>query len=329
MSDTVYKIIYFGTSDFAVPPLLALLEDGRFRVVAVVSQPDKPAGRKSELKPCPVARTARQRELRLLQPEKLRDEAVRKEIASFGPDLLVVAAYGKILPAALLAVPRRGAVNLHGSILPKYRGASPIQSAILAGEKTTGVSLMLMDQEMDHGPVFATAETPISDSETYGTLENKLAEMAAKLLIGRLADIAAGACPAQGQAHDQATSTKILSRQDGFIAWKDETAEAIARKVRAFDPWPGAFALWRRGGRVVRIKVLSIKPTLAPAHGRLTEPGTVFVTEQKYPAVMTKAGAVELITVQIEGKKASSGQALLHGYPDLAGGVLEVSAAAG
>jgi methionyl-tRNA formyltransferase len=327
MSDTAHKIIYFGTSNFAVPPLLALLEDGRFSVVAVVSQPDKPAGRKGELKPCPVARTARQRGLHLLQPEKLKESLVQQEIANLKPDLFVVAAYGKILPAALLAVPGSGAVNLHGSILPKYRGASPIQSAILAGEKSTGVSLMLMDKEMDHGPVFATAVTPISDEDTYGTLENKLAEAAAKLLINRLADIAAGSCPAQEQVHDRATYTKILSRQDGSIAWNDETAEEIARKIHAFDPWPGVFALWRRGDRVLRMKLLSIKPTLAPAHGRLTKPGTIFVTEQKNPAVVTKAGAVELISVQIEGKKASSGQALLHGYPDLAGSVLEGSAA--
>jgi methionyl-tRNA formyltransferase len=319
MSET-RTIVYFGTSAFAVPPLEALLGDGRCRIAAVVSQPDKPAGRRGDLRSCPVAEFARKQGLKLLQPEKLRVEAVRQEIAALAPDLFVVAAYGKILPQSLLTIPRSGALNLHGSLLPNYRGASPIQSAILNGEKKAGVSLMLMDQEMDHGPVFAMAETALDEQETYGGLEAKLAVLAGKLLIDSLAGVLSGELKPREQQHDQATFTKILSRQDGFISWQNESAEEITRKLHAFDPWPGIYAVWERRGLRLRLKILGVKPSDgAEAVGK---PGLVFVSKDKNPAVWTRSGALELTEVQVEGKKPASGQALLNGYADLPGKVL-------
>jgi len=319
MDHRACKIIYFGTSAFAVPPLLALLADGRFEVTAVVSRADKPAGRKGEVRAAPVAVAARERGLRLLQPPKLKDDGVKRLIADLAPDLFVVAAYGKILPRALLDIPRFGALNLHGSLLPKYRGASPIQAAILGGEQTTGVSLMLMDEEMDHGPVFAAAETALDGTETHGSLEAKLAGLAAKLLTDSVGGVLSGELKPRAQRHDQATFTKILARQDGFISWKNETAEEISRKLRAFDPWPGVYAVWeRKNGQKLRLKILRAR-VLPGAAG---EPGLAYVTDGKYPAVWTRSGALELTEVQVEGKKPVSGQAFLNGHADLPGSVL-------
>ena len=321
MNSRAHKIIYFGTSAFAVPPLLSLLADGRFDVAAVVSQPDKPAGRKGEVRPSPVAAAARERGLRLLQPAKLKDESFGRLLAELKPDFLVVAAYGKILPQAVLDIPRSGALNLHGSLLPKYRGASPIQETIRCGEKTAGVTLMKMDRDMDHGPVYAAVETPIAEDDTYGSLEAKLAGAAAKLLVDSIDKIAAGELKPTEQRHDQATFTKILSRQNGFISWKDESAQDIVRKLRAFDPWPGVYAVWKRpGGRPLRLKIIKARPLEAAAKPDV--PGTVFAADGKKPAVWTRSGALELIEVQMEGKKPASGRALLNGYADLPGSIL-------
>ncbi len=321
MSSRARKIVYFGTSAFAVPPLLSLLGDGRFEVAAVVTQPDKPAGRKGEARPSPVAVAARQRGLRLLQPAKLKDEGVQRELSGLAPDLFVVAAYGKILPQAVLDIPGSGALNLHGSLLPKYRGASPIQEAIRAGEAKTGVTLMLMDREMDHGPVYAAAEAPIAADDTYGSLETKLAALAADLLVDSINRIAGGHLHPVEQRHDQATFTRILSRQDGFVSWEKESAAEIERKLRAFDPWPGTYAVWKRqDGQPLRLKIIKARPL--EVAGRPAAPGTIFAAGKKL-AVWTRSGALELIEVQIEGKKPASGQALMNGYQDLVGSVLE------
>jgi len=316
-----HTIVYFGTSEFAVPPLLALLQDGRFKVVAVVTQPDKPAGRRGEVKASPVAVAARARGLNLLQPPRLREVSVVETLAGLKADLFVVAAYGKILPQNILDLPRLGSYNLHGSLLPAHRGASPIQAAILSGAARTGVTLMRMDDQMDHGPLLAAAETDIAPDDTHGSLERRLAELAAGLLTANLAAAAAGTLEPREQDHDRATFTKILDRRDGFVAWKDESAAEIERKMRAFDPWPGVYAVWKRpDGRSLRLKIIAARPLAAA--GEAGPPGTVFVAARKNPAVWTRDGPLELIEVQIEGKKPVSGQALLNGHADLPGSVL-------
>lgn len=313
------SVIYFGTSTFAVPPLEALLAaPDRFDVKLVVTRADKPAGRAAQIRQSPVAQFAVQKGLPLFQPTTLKDDAALAKISALQPDIFVVAAYGKIIPKALLDVPKVAPLNLHGSILPKYRGASPIQAAILAGEHQTGVSLMIMDEEIDHGPVVGTVAVPISAEDTYESLEKKLAEAAAALLVEKTPAFVAGDHSAVPQDHSAATFTKLISKNDGFVSWRNEDAGAIVRKVHAYDPWPQAFATWMRKGTPMRVKILGAK-ALADAAG---EPGTVRLSESGFPVVAAKTGSVELLELQLEGKNPQPGDVFIRGYKELIGSVL-------
>jgi methionyl-tRNA formyltransferase len=203
--------------------------------------------------------------------------------------------------------------------LPNYRGASPIQAAILAGEAETGVSLMVMDAEIDHGPVIAVTRRPIAPDDTYETLEKKLGEAGADLLIKEIDDFAAGKTKARAQDHDKATFTKTLDRAHGFICWDHETAAEIERKSRAYFPWPGCFAVWKRGGKRTQLKIIKVRTAGA---GGDEMPGTVSAENGKM-FVRTKEGRLELIEVQAEGKKAMTADVFLNGYRDIVGAVLE------
>lgn len=314
------RIAYFGTSRFAVPPLQALLDDaGRFEVAAVVTQPDRPAGRTGGVAASAVAVLARQKGVSLIQPEKLRrDENAIAALRALDADFFVVAAYGQILPPAVLAMPKFGCVNLHGSVLPKYRGASPIQTAILEGEARTGVTLMAMDDQMDHGGIYDVVEADIAADETFASLETKLAALAAPLLARSLPLIAAGELASEPQDHAAATFTKVIEKEDGLIRWNEENAARIARKVRAYDPWPGAHFIWKRNGGEIRIKVIAVAEIGCPA-GMPTEPGSVGRLSGGRPVVMTAGGCLELVELQAEGKKPADGRAFLNGHPDLVG----------
>ena len=309
------KVIFFGTADFAIPALEALLgEPDRFDVVAVVSRPDKPAGRKGDIAVAPVAQLARARKLTLFQPTKLKDDVFYDSLDVLKPDLLVVASYGRIIPQRILDLAKVAPLNLHGSLLPKYRGASPIQTAILEGESITGTSLMVMDAEIDHGPVLAMAETPIALDDTHASLERKLGVDAARLLIENLELFMGGEIKAVPQNHQAATFTKILSREDGLIDWHAEDASRIECKTRAYHPWPGAYFVWNRAGKPLRIKVLSAR--VIQNLGNIL-PGTCFKSQSGNPAISTANNAVELLLVQPEGKKSMPGSALLNGYRDI------------
>lgn len=315
------RIVYFGTADFAVPPLGALLgSPERFSVLAIVSQPDKPVGRKGEVTASPVATAARAKGAALLQPKTLKDPAVQAQLAGLEADVFVVAAYGKILPKAVLDIPRLGCVNLHGSLLPRHRGASPIQAAIAAGDVETGVTLMLMDEEVDHGPLLATVSLPIAPDDTHATLEAKLGGAAAGLLGDNLVDYAEGRLAAMPQHHDRATFTSILSREDGFVSWTNEDAMAIERKRRAFTPWPGVYALWNRKGTPLRLKLLDVEVADAPPGA---VPGAVTKAGDGAPLVAARTGALTLREIQPEGKRPMPWKAFLNGYPDLIASVLE------
>lgn len=316
------RIIYFGTADFAVPPLEALLASPeRFSVIAVVSQPDKPVGRKGEVTASPVATLARAKGVTLLQPKTLKDMAVQQQLMALDADVFVVAAYGKILPKAVLNIPKHGSsLNLHGSLLPLHRGASPIQAAIAAGDARTGVSLMVMDEEVDHGPVLATVMVPIAPDDTHATLEAKLGVAAAGLLADNLVAYAEMKLTPTHQDHDRATFTTTLSREDGFVSWANEDAAAIERKRRAFTPWPGIYALWSRKGAPLRLKLLAVEVADAPAGAA---PGTVTKGADGAPVVSAKSGALALREIQPEGKKPMPWKAFLNGYPDLIGAILE------
>lgn len=323
LTTPMLRIVYFGTANFAVPPLKALLSArNAATVVAVVTQPDKPAGRSGEVTASPVARVAREAGVTLLQPAKIKVDAVRDELAALNADLFVVAAYGKIIPMDILALPRLGCINLHGSLLPKYRGASPIQAAIAAGEPGTGVALMFMDEQVDHGPVLATVAVPIDPQDTYASLEAKMADAAAELLVSHLDDLAAGNLEPREQDHDAATFTSIIGREDGFVRWADVDAPAVERLRRAFDPWPGIYATWTRSGKPMRIKLLDV----CASEGRPgAAPGTVWTNDAGEPVVAAKDGGVRLLMVQPEGKKPMTGVAFLNGYREFSGATLDVT----
>lgn len=234
------SLVYMGTPEFAVKPLEALLADDRFEVLAVVSQPDKPQGRHNTYFPTPVKAAAQAHGIPVLQPVKIKEASFAAELAALQPDFLVTCAYGRILPPHILKIPKIEALNLHASLLPKYRGAAPIQWALLNGDPETGVSLMRMDEELDHGAVFAQLRYPLDNAINAQELSEKLAELSAEIAVDMIPIIADGALPGIEQEHTLASFTKILTRADGVIDWRT-TAEEISNQVRACYPWPGTY----------------------------------------------------------------------------------------
>ncbi|MDP2665000.1 MAG: methionyl-tRNA formyltransferase, partial [bacterium] len=230
------KYIFFGTSEFGVIVLEKLVQAG-YKPVLVVTTPDKPAGRNLELTPPPVKVAAQKYSLEVVQPVK----PVELSLFKFEPDLFVVASYGEILPREVLDIPKKGTLNVHPSLLPQYRGPSPVHTAILNGDKSTGVTIMLLDEKMDHGPIVANSKFEILNSKlTYLELHNKLAELGAELLIKTIPEWVAGSIKAIPQDDSQATYTKIFKKEDGKINW-NEPAEHIERQIRALAPWPGTW----------------------------------------------------------------------------------------
>jgi methionyl-tRNA formyltransferase len=290
------RLVFFGTPDFAVPTLEALARE--HDVALVVAQPDKPAGRGMKMQSPAVAVKARQLGLPLAQPPKIRNADFLDSITALQPDAGMVVAYGKILPANLLAIPAQGFLNVHASILPKYRGAAPIQRAIEHGESTTGVTIMRVDEELDHGPVLAIETTEIGPDEHTPSLASRLSLLGASALLRVLANP-----PAEmPQDHSAATYAPKIEKSEGAIRWTETTA-AIYNKFRAFDPWPGIFA--------DDLKLIDIAP--AEGHG---SPGTI-LSGSEGVVVATGDGALRLITVQKAGKPKVSASDLLRGLSRL------------
>jgi len=245
------KIIFIGTSSFAITTLEELIENN-YEILAVITAPDKPVGRKQEVIPSPVKEIALKYNLLILQPKKIAE--IEKKIHELKPDLILVSSYGQMIPKSILDIPKKKSLNLHPSLLPKYRGASPIQTAILNGEKTTGITIMKIDEKMDHGSIIAQQETDIKPDDTYESLESRLSEEITKLLIEILPRYFKNKIKPKIQDEDNATYTKILTRDDGRIDLK-ENVQKIERKVRAFYPWPGT---WTEINNQ-RIKILKVK----------------------------------------------------------------------
>lgn len=231
------KFVFFGTGNFAVKVLEILCQNG-FVPELVITTPNKPKGRKMELQPSPIKQWAENNNKIAVQPEKLMD--VHDILVAYH-DLFIVADYGKIIPIEILNIPKYGALNMHPSLLPKFRGASPIQSFILSGEEETGATIILMDQDIDHGPIIAKSEIRSAKSETYKELESKLAVLGGELLVKTIPDWLGGKIKAQEQNHSQATFTKKITKEDGKINLEKDSQEIIERKVRALTPWPGAY----------------------------------------------------------------------------------------
>ncbi len=300
------KIIFFGTSDFAVPALKALAQDERFEIIGIVTQPDRPVGRHAILTP-PAVKKSAQGIGRIFQPEKLKDESFKAWISEAGPscDAFVIVSYGKILPQWLLDLPKKGIVNVHGSLLPRWRGASPIQAAIASGDDLSGVTIMLIDAEMDHGPILATADEKILPEDTGGSLHDRLAELGGRILPDILADYLDNKIQPQEQDHEKATYCKILTRDDGKLDF-EKPADGLERLIRAFQPWPGT---WMEiEGK--RIKILSAR--LGVSNENKT-PGTRFINEGLPCLACADGTALEITRLQLEGKSAMTGEDYLRG----------------
>ena len=294
-----FSIVFMGTPALAAHILKRLLDarDAPVRVAAVVTRPDQPRGRGLKLHPSEVAEVAAKYGLPVLKPSKIRTAEFLDELKSFRPDLLVVAAYGRILPAAMLSAPALMPINMHASLLPRHRGAAPIQGALLAGDKVGGVTIMRMVEQMDAGPILLQRETPIAADETQGTLTEKLAELGAQALLAALDELARGALHETPQDESRATYTAMVKKADARIDWS-LPAEQIERIVRAYDPWPVAFTQYH--GEELRIYRAAV--TAGSGGGAPASPGTI-VEVKGSPVVQCGAGWLRLLEVQAAGRK--------------------------
>lgn len=300
------RIVFMGTPDFAAASLKNLLDEG-FDVVGVFTQPDKPKGRGMELAYSPVKELALANALPVFQPTKLRDGTALEAVKSLAPDILVVVAYGRILPDDILAVPKYGAVNVHGSLLPKYRGAAPIQWAVLNGDKVTGVSTMYLASEMDTGDVIYTAETEIGEFETSGELFDRLKVMGAELLVKTLRGIEAGTAPRTAQDHAKASYVKMLDKSDSPIDWTRD-ARGVIKWIYGLQPWPVATA--ELDGAVYKIFAAEYTDTRTDK-----APGSVVSTGKRGIEVACGGGETVMITqLQAAGKKRMSAADFLRGH---------------
>jgi len=308
------RLVFMGSPQFAVLPLEHLLAS-KYQVAAVYTQPDRPAGRGRGLLASPVKRAAQARGLTVVQPAGLKAAGVVEQLGGFEPDVIVVAAFGQILPRTVLALPRLGCINIHPSLLPRFRGASPVASAILAGDDFTGVSLMVMDEGLDTGPVLARAQLPVLARDTTGSLTAKLSWLGAQLLGEVLVGWSRGELTPQPQDESKATYCLPVAKEEGEIDWRQPALD-IWRRVRAFNPWPGCYTRWRgRSLKIIEAAPLVGEPT--PEVGRV-----VALNSKAGFGVATGDGILGILKVQLEGKKAMSADEFLRGQRDFIGAVL-------
>lgn len=292
------KILFFGTSSIAVPALRALAKDERFEIVGVVTQPDRPVGRKGELQSPPVKTVAEELNVPVFQFENVKSEEAYLSFSVTGFQAAVVVSFGQIIPQAVLDLAPNRFVNIHASLLPKYRGSCPINMAIANGETETGVSLMVLDAKMDHGPIISIETTAITKNDDAISLGERVGEIGATLLIRDLQGYLTGVIPAKEQDHTKATVVSMLKREDGYLDPATMTAEEMERRIRAFRPWPGTSIALADGKR---LKILEAE---------IRE-----VKDGKLPCLTGKDGNIfALISVQPEGKSAMKGEDFLRGY---------------
>ena len=313
------RLVFMGTPDYAIPVLEAILSPDApmdTQVVGVYTQPDKPKGRGRASDPTPVKSFALERGLDVYQPASLRRSEVGEELASLRPDAIVVAAYGKFLPTNVLSIPPHGCLNVHPSLLPRYRGPSPVATAILEGETSTGTTIILLDEGMDSGPILAGREADIGPEATTQGLTPQLFQIGGELLKEVLPPWTRGEIPPQPQDESKATFTKMLEREDGEAHW-ELPAEELERRLRAFTPWPGLFTHWK--GRLVKI----LSATAINDSGGGT-PGLIVPVEEPGIAagVVTGRGILGISGIQMEGKRPTWSREFVQGYKDFAGSTL-------
>ncbi|MBN2555988.1 MAG: methionyl-tRNA formyltransferase [Anaerolineales bacterium] len=300
------RIIFMGSPEFAVPSLRALIR--HYNVVGVFTQPDRRAGRGQQLTPPPVKTVAGAEGIPIYQPVQLRSEDSIEQVASLAPDLIVVAAYGQILPSAILELPAHGCINIHASLLPRWRGASPIQAAIRAGDKATGITIMKMDVGLDTGPIIMQAMLPIPPAITGGGLSTLLAELGAETMVSILPGYLRGDLVPQSQPAGE-TYAPLLRKSDGLLIFSEDS-NALIRQIRAFHPWPGTY--FHLGSQRIAVHRAQAAP------GSYGEPGETMIIDH-LPAVATADGIILLEQIQPAGKKMMEGKAFLRGSVDFSG----------
>ena len=299
------RIVFIGTGEIGVPTLKALL-NSEHGVVGVVTQPDKPVGRAQLIEPPPIKTALATTNIPILQPSRIKDRQAIEEIRALEPDVIVVVAYGQILPRDILEIPKIACLNLHASLLPRWRGAAPIQASIAAGDRETGITVMYMDEGLDTGDILLQRTIEILPADTGGSLHDRLAKVAPEALLESLELLAKGRAPRTPQDNAFATYAPKLKREDGKIDWSDP-ADTIERQIRAFDPWPGAFMKF--AGRNLKI----FSAVVVDLHGK---PGEI-LRDEKELVVAAGEGAVSLGEVQREGKRRMAAAEFLRGYRTL------------
>ena len=290
-----------GTPDFAVPVLEKL--SGNFKIAGVITQPDRPSGRGRKLIPSAVKVSAESLNLELFQPENVNSKSTLEKINNWKPDLIAVAAFGQILSPKLLALPKYGCLNIHASLLPHWRGASPINAAILNGDLNSGVTIMKMAEGLDDGPILAQESTPIQPRETAGSLSERLSSMGADLLVKTIPPFISGEILSIEQDHSKSTYSYMLKRKDGLLDFHQKAGD-LARQVRAFSPWPGTFTIWNDQRLIIHL-----------AHAiSVTSPGAgVFTRYESNPAIGTDDGILVMDYLQLAGKRKVPGKDFLRG----------------
>lgn len=312
MTSVKTRVVFMGTPEFALPTLERLVET--YHVVGVVTQPDRRSGRGRRVTMPPVKELALAEGIPVYQPRRLRNNADAVDrLRAWEPDVAIVAAYGQILPASVLEIPPFGFLNVHASLLPRWRGASPIQGALLAGDAITGVSIMKLDEGLDTGPVLAMQETPIDPDETAGDLEGRLAEMGADLLLKVMPDYLSGELVPQPQPEMGVTVTRRIKKSQAHLDWS-ASADALHNQVRAFYPAPGAYTFWDG----VRIKVLRSE-VVHPDEVPDAAPGTVFMWKDMPTVVTVGSACLSLVTMQMAGKRPMDGGAFVRGRQEFVG----------
>jgi methionyl-tRNA formyltransferase len=307
------RIVYMGSADFSLPSLASLSHDSQ--MAGVVTQPDRRAGRGRRLESNPVKVWAQAHGLEVFQPDSVNAPQAVEKIRAWEPDLIVVAAYGQILRPTLLELPTLGCINIHASLLPRWRGAAPIQAAILAGDSQTGITLMQMDQGMDTGPILAQASLDINPEDKAGSLGERLAALGADVIKANLPDIAAGRLSPRPQDDALATYAPMLKKKDGKLDF-GKPADVLARQVRAYEPWPASFFFWKDLRIVVRqAHAIHEEPMSAP--------GLVGEADAGTPLIQTGSGALVLDHVQPAGKSTMTGRAFLNGARGFLGSSLQ------
>ncbi|MFH0969589.1 MAG: methionyl-tRNA formyltransferase [Patescibacteria group bacterium] len=312
------KILFMGTSYFAKEILASLIED-KYKILGVVTQPDKKSGRERKIISSPIKEIARAQKIPFLQPEKLTEKVI-SQIKGSHPDLIIVAAYGKIIPKEIIEYPKFKSINVHPSLLPEFRGPSPIQNAILAGEKETGTTIMLVDEKMDHGDILAQKSIKMSEDDTTETLSEKLAKLSSYLLLETIPLWTEKKIKPQKQDNSKATYCQLIEREDGHIFW-DSEAQDIYNKYRAFYSWPGIFSVWGNEKIIIRIKLTKIKLWEKDVENNCQIGEVIKINDSV--GVKASKGAIIMEEVQVEGKKLVLIKDFINGYPNFIGSKLK------